>query len=389
MSRKPTLSDVANRAGVSLGTASNVLNAPEKVRSDTRVRVVRAMHELGYAPGFKMPALPAESEVSGQGTDLPLLVSAGYISVDTIVSVDVMPHRGDRITAERIQTELGGPAANVAVAAAAVGGDCSLNVELATAIGRDPDSAWALRLLSERGVRARAIQDPALGRLSRCVVLVEPNGTRTKINEPLVLGEADLVAHLDGAHFKRRHLHIEGYQLASALSAVSRFREEGWTASADNTGLSPEFLSEAGLERLLRSTDFLFLNRASAIAMLGFRPAPEALPAAFEGLLRRTRSRCGGATEVAVTLGASGAVIYQAGEPPVRVPALPVDVVDGTGAGDCFAGSFLAQRLNGVDAERAGRGSAVAASLSMTAPGAQGRRSSLGKIKATLAVEAT
>ncbi|MEU8551827.1 LacI family DNA-binding transcriptional regulator [Streptomyces roseoverticillatus] len=49
------LADVARRADVSIGTASNALNWPERVRQETRVRVETAMLELGYmrrsAPG--------------------------------------------------------------------------------------------------------------------------------------------------------------------------------------------------------------------------------------------------------------------------------------------------------------------------------------------------
>ncbi|GGP72420.1 integrase [Streptomyces abikoensis] len=45
------LTDVARRADVSLGTASNVLNHPERVAEDTRIRVELAMSELGYMRG--------------------------------------------------------------------------------------------------------------------------------------------------------------------------------------------------------------------------------------------------------------------------------------------------------------------------------------------------
>ncbi|MFD8998607.1 LacI family DNA-binding transcriptional regulator [Streptomyces abikoensis] len=45
------LIDVARRAGVSVGTASNVLNRPEAVREETRIKVETAMAELGYVPG--------------------------------------------------------------------------------------------------------------------------------------------------------------------------------------------------------------------------------------------------------------------------------------------------------------------------------------------------
>jgi LacI family transcriptional regulator len=43
-----SVKDVAQRAGVSLGTVSNVLNAPEKVASATTHRVLAAIEELGF-----------------------------------------------------------------------------------------------------------------------------------------------------------------------------------------------------------------------------------------------------------------------------------------------------------------------------------------------------
>jgi LacI family transcriptional regulator len=43
-----SVKDVARRAGVSLGTVSNVLNRPERVGPETRERVLRAIEELGF-----------------------------------------------------------------------------------------------------------------------------------------------------------------------------------------------------------------------------------------------------------------------------------------------------------------------------------------------------
>ncbi|MBP1240650.1 DNA-binding LacI/PurR family transcriptional regulator [Frigoribacterium sp. PvP120] len=48
--RLPTVSDVAEAAGVSRQTVSNVLNAPAVVRPDTRGRVEKAIADLGYRP---------------------------------------------------------------------------------------------------------------------------------------------------------------------------------------------------------------------------------------------------------------------------------------------------------------------------------------------------
>lgn len=46
--RRPSVKDVAQRAQVSLGTVSNVLNRPDRVSAGTRERVERAMVDLGF-----------------------------------------------------------------------------------------------------------------------------------------------------------------------------------------------------------------------------------------------------------------------------------------------------------------------------------------------------
>lgn len=50
--RKVSIREVAELAGVSLGTVSNVLNSPDKVRADTRERVRKAMRELGFVRSY-------------------------------------------------------------------------------------------------------------------------------------------------------------------------------------------------------------------------------------------------------------------------------------------------------------------------------------------------
>ena len=45
-----TISDVAERAGVSVGTVSNVVNRPDRVTESTRIRVRDAISTLGWVP---------------------------------------------------------------------------------------------------------------------------------------------------------------------------------------------------------------------------------------------------------------------------------------------------------------------------------------------------
>src|SRR5438270_7140127 len=50
MSSMSSIREVAKRAGVSLGTVSNVLNRPEIVAEETRRRVQMAIEEIGFVP---------------------------------------------------------------------------------------------------------------------------------------------------------------------------------------------------------------------------------------------------------------------------------------------------------------------------------------------------
>lgn len=55
--KKPSIKDVARAAGVSVGTASNVLNHPDKVSPTTKQRVEEAIQALGFVPSITGRAL--------------------------------------------------------------------------------------------------------------------------------------------------------------------------------------------------------------------------------------------------------------------------------------------------------------------------------------------
>jgi LacI family transcriptional regulator len=59
VARRATIRDVAESAGVSVGTASKALNGQGKLRAETRERVVRAAEQLGFAPNALAQALLA------------------------------------------------------------------------------------------------------------------------------------------------------------------------------------------------------------------------------------------------------------------------------------------------------------------------------------------
>lgn len=55
--RNITIKDVANEAGVSIGTVSNVLNGLETVKEENRSKVLKTIKELGYIPNLTAQSL--------------------------------------------------------------------------------------------------------------------------------------------------------------------------------------------------------------------------------------------------------------------------------------------------------------------------------------------
>ena len=375
------MSDVAREAGVSVGTVSHVLNESAGVRPQTRRKVEEAMRRLVYRP--HPPVDLARALDAGARSTLPRLVAVGYISVDYVARVRVLPHRDDRTTAEHIEKALGGPAANVAAAAAALGGEFSLDVALATAIGDDPDSEWALIELARKGVRALPIRRPRHDRLSRCFVIVEANGSRTIINEPFELAETDLTARMRIAREDRPCcLHVEGYHVESIRGSIGGFRGAGWRVSLHTTGLPEAARNREAFAGLLTDLDLVFINVDTARIVLDLRIKTAALIETFAGFLKTVAAR----GDVVLTLGEGGAAVFPSRSPePSVVPALAVDVVDATGAGDAFVGAFLGYWLHGAQPIAAARNAAIAGSLAITAEGAQGRPVSADEIAGHLA----
>lgn len=75
MKSRPTLEDVAGRAGVSTATVSRVLNEPERVSAKTRSRVEAAVAHFDYTPHFGGRAL-ASNRTNTVGAVIPTMENA-------------------------------------------------------------------------------------------------------------------------------------------------------------------------------------------------------------------------------------------------------------------------------------------------------------------------
>jgi DNA-binding LacI/PurR family transcriptional regulator len=76
--KKPTIYDVAERSGVSISTISRVLNAPDKVNSETRQKVLDAIDSLGFIPKADARAR-ALSKTNRVGVITPFLTAPSFV----------------------------------------------------------------------------------------------------------------------------------------------------------------------------------------------------------------------------------------------------------------------------------------------------------------------
>ncbi len=288
----------------------------------------------------------------------------GLLCYGNIV-MDILVRPVDRIAwnttiwVEAIEQRMGGNGANTSYAAAV----CGTAVRLVSVAGRDAFGDRLLGELAAGGVDVGPVRRMD-GPTAATVALVNSAGDRLFLHRIGAGAQAFEPPDLDAAltagmsRFHMANLFSLPGLRRHAGEVLRRARAAGLATSVD-TGWDSLERWMADLAPCLPSTDLLFVNQDEAQRLGGSSDTGEAA--------RRLRE--GGARVVVVKLGAQGCAVFDAaGE--VRVPAFDVPVVDTTGAGDCFAGAFLAALERGLDQAEAARFASAAAALSVQQLGA-------------------
>jgi sugar/nucleoside kinase (ribokinase family) len=367
--RRPTIREVAAAAGVSVGTVSNVLNGRPAVRAATRAAVEAAVARLGYRPDPAARRLIARRGRTAPAADpaTPRLACVGYVCADTRVDVAVLPHRDDRALAGAIEQRLGGRAANVAATAAGFGAPLPIAAELLSVVGDDGDSDWAAATLAERGVVLATASHVPGARLSRCIILVEPNGHRTILNEALQVAADRFRAWLAtaGGGTAPRMAYVQADQLAELWPVIATEADATERFATHLVGRDVERLGRDTIRALVARFDLVVFARGAARAFTGAVGGDDALAPALAAAVADAPGRA------ALTLGPEGAVLIEGGAVVAREPGPAVAPVDTTGAGDVFTAALIAAGLHGYAAPGTLRFAVTAAGLSIRSKGAQ------------------
>ena len=293
------------------------------------------------------------------------LVGLGQISLDRVAWLARWPERGGKQRLEDEQLLPGGQVATALLAATRLGVRCAW----IGALGDDDAGRAALAPLRAAGVELSGARTlPGVASRQAWVLCERASGERSvlELRDPALRLSPDSLpdALIRGA----AALLVDAEHPEAALRALAVARSAGLATLCDVDRADPDSCAIAA------EVDFPIVSAGFADELWSGVSAEAAL-----------RRLVGPHTRMAVlTRGERGALAL-CGDQLLEVPALAIQAVDTTGAGDVFRGAFAAALLAGSGARETLEFACAAAGLSCLGRGAQGALPARAQVEARLA----
>jgi len=294
------------------------------------------------------------------------VVGVGQISLDHVATMPRWPRAGQKLAlAAPPVARPGGQIATAVLAAVRLG----LSGRLVAAVGDDADAELALAPLRAAGIDVAGVRSTAGAPTRSALVLIDArDGERT------VLGHRDPRLALRAADLSRaairdaRALLVDAEDPDAARWAAGVARETGVASVLDVERADPDRLA------LAMCVDFPIVSE-SFCADLSESVSDRDVLARLAGA---------GARMAVVTRGARGALAALPSGEILERPAVAIEALDTTGAGDVFRGAFVWALLCGASARRVLALAATAAALACRGEGAQGALPTATDVEARL-----
>ena len=280
------------------------------------------------------------------------VVILGSANLDVVIELDRIPGPGETVLTDAAGRGRGGKGNNQAVAAARAGAPTIF----LGAVGTDESGDFLLEGQREAGIdvgHVRRIADAPSGtayvmldrRAENAIVVVAgANGRLTELTD----AERDVLRRADALLMQ---LEVPMETVVEAAAETKRAGGYVVLNAAPYADLPDE---------LITHLDLLMVNEHEAALAAGRDGTPEELAAAIGQRV----------PDVLITLGAAGSLLARRGADPVRITAPQVQAVDTTGAGDTFAGAYVAATVAGLPERQRLEYAAAAAALAVQRPGA-------------------
>ncbi len=288
-----------------------------------------------------------------------MILVFGSINVDLLVPVPLLPTPGETVLGGDYALLPGGKGANQALAACRAGA----SVMMAGAVGNDPFAALALETLRRDGVDLTLVR--RVERPTGCAAIMVDAG-----------GE-NLIAVAPGANREAEAASVPDSVLGPETILVCQTEVpavENWAlirrARAAGARTVLNLAPAAPIDPALFAEIDIAVANAGEAAAFGADPA---------GLARRLRHA------LVVTHGGKGSTAFLADGGRIDTPALAIEPIDTTGAGDTFVGVLAAGLDRHLALPAILRLASAAAALACLAHGAQSAMPDRAAIEAALA----
>ncbi|KAI9167947.1 ribokinase [Paramyrothecium foliicola] len=310
----------------------------------------------------------------------PVISVLGSLNIDLVTYVPHHPAPGETLTASSFHVSPGGKGANQAVACAKLSRDSALqnpsvDVTMIGAVGADAYGIVLLDSLKSYGVDTSAVatikgdsQEAVTG--SATIIVDEPTGQNRIIISP---GANNSLRPSQFNSFPGLRPNFLVMQLEVPLETVTKAFQTA-KAAAIPVLLNPAPAVQLPAE-LYDGLSHLILNETETALLAGMEEAELENSSVVEKAGAQFLAK--GIQNVVITLGGKGAYYANKAGESGFVPALKVDVVDTTAAGDTFIGAYsilaaqAGQKGEKFDIETAVRSSILASSKTVTKRGAQ------------------
>ena len=285
------------------------------------------------------------------------VIVVGSVNVDLVVRSARLPAPGETVTGGSFEQHPGGKGGNQAVAAARLGAP----VHMLGAVGSDSFGLEAQAALVAAGVDTTSLVTDPRAATGIALILVDAAGENVisvASGANVAFGPEALERELDGLGSLAGDVVLVSNELAPA-TVVAALRATRAAGARTIYNPAPADGIDVGW---LEFVDILTPNRGELRMLAGSDPGADLAATARSLAVREA---------VIVTLGREGALVVPRDAPAWSVPALPVEAVDTTGAGDAFNGALAAALAAGRPLDEAVRRAVAAGGLATTRPGAR------------------
>ena len=256
----------------------------------------------------------------------------GSIGGDVVAVADHHPGAGETVHGSEVHYFPGGKGANQALAAALAGSP----TRIAGRVGRDAAGQTQRQLFASAAIDDSAVITSQDAPTQTAIIVVDAHGE----NRIVVVGGASATVTPDDIgtlQYEPGEVVVAQFEIPQA-TVMAAFTAAHSAGAITVLNPAPAMAMTEGLAELV---DILVVNESETSLLSGRQLAPDAPVDAVIAVAETLRCRVD--QTVVVTLGARG-VVALTDSGPITVAGHTVDVVDTTGAGDCFAG-YLASGI--------------------------------------------